>query len=265
MSDKTENGKSKKARAARRSERVFVPQSAYPTWLIGSLGMVGASVLGAGCYAYFYGESFRVVATEETAASGPTFALYMIAAGSVLMGIAIWLGTSSEALIRVGSPGIGVERGDVRRMPWANVSKITWESEAFTLVVDGQDDAGTAWTLRVQRRAHPDAFAWIVKESLDRIPKVVEIDDAVLETFPAASTRAGEKIELEPLQVVGRRDAVGGKIISYEPDARVCTRCERVYLATSVPKKCKCGASMMESVAKVEAAAPASSGAASEA
>jgi hypothetical protein len=53
------------------------------------------------------------------------------------------------------------------------------------------------------------------------------------------------KVELEALQVVGKRDAVSDKLISYEPDGRVCTRCERVYDKRSVPKKCRCGASLL--------------------
>ena len=54
------------------------------------------------------------------------------------------------------------------------------------------------------------------------------------------------KVDLEPLQVVGKKDAITGKLISYEPEAKVCTRCERVYFKRSVPKKCKCGASLLE-------------------
>ena len=46
--------------------------------------------------------------------------------------------------------------------------------------------------------------------------------------------------------VVGKKDAISGKLISYEPDARVCTRCERVYFKRSVPKRCKCGNSLLE-------------------
>ena len=85
-----------------------------------------------------------------------------------------------------------------------------------------------------------------MKEALDRIPKVVDIPDRVLEGLPSANPHAGMKVDLEPLQVVGKKDAVTGKTISYEPDARVCTRCERVYFKRTVPKKCKCGCLLTE-------------------
>jgi hypothetical protein len=49
---------------------------------------------------------------------------------------------------------------------------------------------------------------------------------------------------LEPPQVVGRHCAESGKVIAYEPDARVCVRCERVFHRTSMPDVCACGASL---------------------
>jgi hypothetical protein len=262
MSEKTALGdprrgkRSKKDRGERRIERRFVAQSANNPWLVGILGGVGAATLGAGTYAYFYAESFKKAA--EAARAGGANAvvpaealrmealpLYMIAFAAVVIGITIWLGTSSEVPLRVGSPGISMERGEVRRMPWWGISQITRESGNQALVIAGTDDAGTAWTFKVPVAAHRDAVGWILKEALDRVPKVVDIDDGVLDEMPGAGAHAGMKIELEPLQVVGRKDALTGELISYEPDARVCTRCERVYLKRSVPKKCKCGASLL--------------------
>ena len=79
---------------------------------------------------------------------------------------------------------------------------------------------------------------------MKRIPRRLDIEEAMLEKIPAASEHAGQRIDLEPLQVVGKKDAITGKMITYEPDARVCTRCERVYAKRSVPKKCKCGESL---------------------
>ena len=47
---------------------------------------------------------------------------------------------------------------------------------------------------------------------------------------------------LDAVQVVGKRCAATDRIIAYEPDARVCPRCERVYYKASVPDACVCGA-----------------------
>jgi hypothetical protein len=89
--------------------------------------------------------------------------------------------------------------------------------------------------------SHPEAVARIVEEGRRRIKKRVEIEKGVLKQMPTAHDHAGQRLELEPLQVVGKKCAASGRTISYEPDARVCALCERVYFKRSVPNKCKCG------------------------
>ena len=230
--------KKSKPRAKKRQERRFIPQSSHSPWLVRVLGGAGAATLGAGAWANFYGHAFE---GDEKLKAVPQ---YLIAGGAVLTGVAIWLGTSSDPPLRVGAPGIGMERGDVRRVPWWGLTELTWESGSLSLVVTGKDEAGASLTFKVPLKSHPEAVGWIVKEARDRVPKVVDIPEEVLEKLPAASPHAGLVVELEPLQVVGKKCAASGKTISYEPDARVCERCERVYFKRAVPKKCKCGASL---------------------
>jgi hypothetical protein len=233
-------GKKKKEKfeGRRRQERRFVAQSAYSPWIVRVLGGLGELALGAGAWGYFYGHLGDL---DEKLRPIPS---YLIAAGAVLTGVAIWLGTSSETPIRVGAPGIGVERGELRRMPWWSVKKIVWEAGSLSLVVSGNDEAGTSWTFKVPLKIHPEAVAWIVKEATQRVPKVLDIPDSVLDKLPEASNLQGMKLDLEPLQVVGKKCAATGKTITYEPDARICARCERVYYKRAVPKKCKCGAGL---------------------
>jgi hypothetical protein len=237
--------KKKKDKGPRRQERRFIAQSSYNPWLVRVLGGLGATALGAGTWGYLYGHAFEA---DEKLKPIPS---YVIAAGAVLTGATIWLGTSSETPLRVGAPGIAMEKGEVRRMPWANVSQISWESGNLALVIAGKDESGSAWTFKVPVRSHAEAAGWILKEALERIPKVVDISDTVLEKMPGANPHAGMIIDLEPLQVVGKKDAVSGKTISYEPDARVCPRCERVYYKRTVPKRCKCGNSLLELRAQI--------------
>lgn len=225
-------------KTVRRRDRRFLPQSANAPMLVKAFGVLGAATMGAGAWGYFYGESF---ASDEKLRAVPA---YLVAAGSVLTGVAIWLGTSSEPPIRVGAPGIGVERGEVRRIPWWAVASITWKSGASALVVDGKDEDGNAFTLEVPVRSHPEAAAAILAEAEKRIPKVVDVSDDARSEIPRNTPSAGLVVELEPLQLVGRKDAITGKTISYEPDARVCDRCERVYAKDSVPKTCACGADL---------------------
>jgi hypothetical protein len=232
--------KKKKDKGPRRQERRFVAQSAFNPWLVRILGGLGATALGAGTWGYVYGHAFEA---DEKLKPIPS---YLIAAGAVLTGATIWVGTSSETPLRVGAPGIAMEKGEVRRMPWSNVSQISWESGNLALVVAGKDESGSPWTFKVPVKAHSEAAGWIVKEALARIPKVVDISDLVLGKLPGANPHAGMVIDLEPLQVVGKKDAISGKTISYEPDARVCPRCERVYFKRTVPKRCKCGNSLLD-------------------
>jgi hypothetical protein len=238
---KKSTGKTKKDKrlSGRRQERRFVSQSATNPTLVGAFGAFSALLLGAGLWAYFYAKSF---AGDEKLRGLPS---YVIAAGAVLAGITIWIGTSSESPVRVGVPGIAVEKGELRRMPWWAVEKISFDAIALAIVVTGADEAGAAFVIKVPVKAHPEAVGYLVKEALDRIPRRVDISDEVLEKLPQAQEQAGQRLDLEPLQVVGKKCAVTGKTISYEPDARVCPRCERVYLKASVPKKCKCGNSLV--------------------
>lgn len=234
MSEKKE----KKKKIGKRQERRFLPQSGHNPWLVRIAGAVGAAGLGAGAYAYVYGQAFE---GDEKLRPIPS---YLIAGGAIFTGVAIWLGTSSDPPVRVGQPGIAIERGETRRMPWWAIAQISWEGGSGALVVSGKDEAGIPWTFKVSKSSHPDAVGWILEEADKRIPKVLDVSESARSEIPQASDHAGTKIDLEPLQVVGKKCAKTGKTISYEPDARICTRCERVYLKSALPKKCKCGASL---------------------
>jgi hypothetical protein len=236
--------KSKKSSGVRRQERRFVSRAASNPLLVRLLACASGLVLGAGAYAYFWGKSF-VPATPDVPDNISQLPMYLIAGGAVVLGIAIWFGTSADPPIRVGAPGLALEKGELRRMPWWGVEKISFENGSLALIITGKDDAGVDWTFKVSSRSNSEAVGWIIKEALDRIPRKVDIAEETLANLPQAHEHAGTKVDLDPLQVVGRRCAVSGKTISYEPDARVCPQCERVYFKQSVPKKCKCGASLL--------------------
>src|SRR5205085_8425900 len=142
----------------------------------------------------------------------------LIAGGAVLMGATIWLGTSSESPVRVGDPGIAVEKGEVRRMPWWAVERITWQPGERALLLTGKDEEHRSWTFKVPVGSHPEAVARILEEARRRIRKKVDIEKGVLKQLPIAHEHSGQRLELEPLQVVGKKCAASGKLISYEPD-----------------------------------------------
>jgi len=100
----------KKARRAR-IERRFEPRSTTSPPVVGVLGAVGSAALGAGVYGQF------VRAASDVGAPMP-YASWVLAGGAVVLGAAIWLGTSGEPPLRVGDAGVAVEKsGGVRRMP----------------------------------------------------------------------------------------------------------------------------------------------------
>jgi hypothetical protein len=232
-------GKTGKAGHAKgRHEQRFTPQPTTSPAVAKAVGGVGAAALGAGVWAQF-GHDWM-----ENGMPPFAFAPALLAGGAVAFGVAVWLGTSGEAVLRVGAGGIGIEKGkQITRIPWYEVERVVWDPEAQVLSVLGKDEAGGAQQLAVRPRVHPAALAWIVKEARERIPGRVDVPDAAL-GVPEARQGDGEDIVMDAVQVVGKRCAATDRILAYEPDARVCPRCERVYHKLSVPTDCACGASL---------------------
>jgi hypothetical protein len=141
----------------------------------------------------------------------------------------------------VGDGGVGIDRGDVRRIPWYGVTEVFFDPQMKAVSVKGKDEGGTNFRIDAKLKSQAQAAAWIVKEATARIPKIVEVTGEGADDIPEALPTT-DIILLEDLQLVGRKDVLTGKTIAYEPDARVCKRCERIYYKKSVPKKCACGA-----------------------
>lgn len=232
MAKKTKSAKVAKPRPRR--ERRFEPRASARPEVVYVLGAVGALLMGAGAWEYF-GPLLSSGAPEPLKA-----APFVLGVGAVLAAIAIWVGTSGEPVLRVGDGGLAVEKSGLRRMPWYSIERIEWRAE--TVRVLGKDDAGVPLTIAAKLANHAQAAAWIVKEAKARVPGVVDVPDDT--TLPDAREDAGESVSLEPPQVVGRHCAESGKVISYEPDARLCPQCERVFHKASVPETCSCGASL---------------------
>jgi len=237
QNDKKSEKKAKK-KLRKRSERRFLPESSQNRGLVGGLGGVGATALGAGMYGQLYAKHYQV---SETATVNPMMALTIT--GAALVMAAVWLGTSADASMVVGSGGIGLEKNkDTKRIPWHGLKSLSWEESDLTLVIEGRDDSGAPMTIRANAKQHGRACAWVLKEAMVRTPELTkDLPENLAERLPEASDDSGDKVELDALHVVGRRCAVSNEIIAYEPDARVCTRCERVYHKDHVPSACACG------------------------
>jgi hypothetical protein len=231
-------GKKAKGGAKReRRERRFLPKSSGSPLLVRMLGGVGAVALGAGTWAQF-GRALMGVELPPYA-----FGPYLLAGGAVCFGSAVWLGTTSEPAVRVGSGGVAVEQSELLRIPWHAVERIVWDPERAELVLRGKDPSGRDVSVILRAGVHPLAAAWIAREARARIPKVTDVPDEVRE-LPETRSSDGESLSLDPLQVVGMHCAQSGKVIAYEPDAVACPRCELVYRKGSAPEECPCGASL---------------------
>jgi hypothetical protein len=221
-----------------RQERRFEPRPAARPVVVQLVGGAGAVLLGAGAWAQF-GHQLM-----ESASPPYSFAPALIAGGAVLFGVAVWLGTSGEAVLRVGSGGVGYEKAkEVVRMPWHAIERIVWDPDKRELAVSGANEMGGRETLTLPAKVHPAALGWIVQEARARVPDVVDVPDEAA-GLPEARPNDGELLAMDAVQVVGKRCAQTGRIIAYEPDARVCPKCERVYYKLDVPETCACGASL---------------------
>jgi hypothetical protein len=172
------------------------------------------------------------------------YAVWVLAAGALFLGVAIWISSTGEAAVRVGDAGIAIEKGGIKRLPWWGVESIVWSSAEHALEVAGKDESGAELHVRVGSRSQPQAVAWIVREARVRIPLLIDLSEEVLGELPTPLKGVAPVIRLDPIQVVGRRCADTDKVIAYEPDARVCPRCERVYHKAHVPDACACGGTL---------------------
>src|SRR5438105_494637 len=145
---------SRRKQKRERFERRFVPASTMDYRIVYGVGGLGAIGLGAG----FWGQwAFSMAALTEPV----PYSMWVLAAGAVILGIAIWIGTSGETIVRVGSAGAGEEKsGNVRRIPWYALKSVGFENRE--LVVEGKDEAGEKYTFRVKHATSPQAVAWIV-------------------------------------------------------------------------------------------------------
>ncbi len=172
-----------KKKTRERTERRFVPRTTASPLLVYAIGAVGAVLLGAGVWGQF-GSTLRKIEMEPF-----EYAPWLLAAGAVLAGIAIWIGTSTEAAVRVGVAGIAEERGQTRRMPWWRVEDVS--GDVTMIVVRGKDSAGVDMSVRFSRRAMPTALPWVVREARDRAEDRLELSDEVIAAIGKPAKEAG--------------------------------------------------------------------------
>lgn len=214
------NQKKPGAKPRRRVERRFLPQTTPAGWTLLGVGMVGALALGAGVFGQW---------VQDPPAD---YAAYLIAVGAAGLSAALWFGELSPIPVRVGDAGIALERGaELVRLGWCDIENVTIEKNQ--LLVKTADSV-----FAIPVAAHPQAIAWLLKEGVQRVPDVMNVKRRDLAQLPKPEESAGEELQVEGLQVAGRRCRHSDKLISFEQDARLCPNCCEVYHRLHVPKDC---------------------------
>jgi len=213
--------RAKKSAAKReRKERRFTAEPTYSSRLPTFAGMAGALVLGAGVY----GAWLRPQPLD--------YATYLLGAGAVVFGLALWRGNAEIGELRVGDAGVALEKGnDLVRILWCDIEKVSITDGVCTV-------RGKEATLAFPLAAHPKAARWLLTEGGRRVPDVISVPRTEVERLGEPKEFDGELVTIEDLQVAGRHCKASGKPISFERDARLCPTCGESYLKDHVPKKC---------------------------
>lgn len=235
---KTKTKKAGSATARTRIDRRFLPQTTTSPKVLYACLILGGLLTGAGAYAQ--------MGRQQLDLEPLPYGFALIALGLVLAAVASWFSTSGDAAVRVGDPGVAVERGGagLRRIPWYGLDSVHL-LEGDKLEVVGKDEAGESFSFALSTRTHRAAAAQLLSEAKQRVPAALKVSDEETARIGAPDPSSATSIR-EPLQVVGKRCQASQKIVAYEPDARVCEQCERIYHKREVPKTCACGADLEE-------------------
>jgi hypothetical protein len=191
------------------------------------IASLGAVSVGAGTYGQWGRQWFGADSL------GPhKYAFAMLAAGAAALLLVLLFGPRPTKPIRVGDAGVAVEKdgGEIERIAWCDVERVSLV--AGSMLTFQSSGASIAIPIALQ----PQAAARAMAEAQKRIPaKVAELDGASL---PQIDPVAGEVQRLEPPQVAGLRCKKSDKLIAFERDGRLCSRCGELYHKDSVPSKC---------------------------
>lgn len=218
----------KKSAKRERKERRFLPSqismSTFGFWA----GIIGSLVLGAGVYAVWI--------ADPAMAYGQLLA----GTGAAVFTLAVVFGDTKASPVRMGDAGLALERGsEITRIPWCDLKRISVANGRT--IAEAQDGGAVELPLR----AHAVATAWLLAEAIRRVPEVMDVKPSVVDSLPKPDPKDGELVPVAAVQVVGRHCAASDEPISFERDARLCSRCAQVYHRDHVPRKCQtCGAEL---------------------
>lgn len=227
MADNKDSSKRKKSKERRkakkpeRTERRFAPQRSNGAMLTMGGSILGGLAIGAGAYGQW-------LADHRLAASP-----YIVAGGAVVLaGVILW-GDMEGSAVRVGDAGVAVEKGGkvTTRIAWCDMKSIELQDGRVRI-----DAEPTGCSISVA--ANPLAAAWVIKEAEDRVPNRLKAAKSDRESLPKTARTDGERVDVEAQQITGRACRASDRVITFERDARQCSRCGEVYHKDSLPETC---------------------------
>jgi hypothetical protein len=203
-----------------RLEWRFEPDPMRMSLVSAIVGIAAAAVLGAGVFGQWFHEPAN------------SFAPALLVVGAVGVVGALFMAGLGTAPVRVGDPGVAVERpSDTLRVPWCDMEHIRIERGALTIETHES-------SLRIPLAMHQAAVARVLAEAVVRAPDAMDVKGDAVETLPKPSDDDGKRVPIEMLQIAGRSCAASEKAIAFERDARLCPNCAQVYHKDHVPKTC---------------------------
>jgi hypothetical protein len=215
----TKTKKGKKTKRTRK-ERRYVGEPTYSSKLAVWVGILGSLGLGAGVYSQWV--------SDNPAKAAP----YLLVAGAVLLGGALYYGELGTLPIRVGDAGVAIEKGkEIERVAWCDLERV-WIKDGKLRLEAGEQ------TFEIVIDAQPKGVARLIAEGTRRVPEAMDVKAKAVSGLPEPREGDGEVLVVESIQVAGRSCAKSGKTIAFERDARLCPQCCQVYLKDVVPEQC---------------------------
>lgn len=221
--------KSLQSQDKKRKQRRFSTSSTFMPGWVALVGMASCLVLGSGVFGLWMADPAIY------------WASYLVTAGGVGLGIALWFGQPPEVAVAVGDAGVAVEGSrQTTRLNWYEVRAI--RTRGGRLVVEGEQT-----TLKFLIGANLAASSFLLKEAAERVPDVLDIDPRASKSLPDPTTVRGLLEDVQDDQVAGARCAASETLIAMEEDARICPCCGQIYEKNHVPTKCvSCDTSLAE-------------------
>src|SRR5262245_31600625 len=162
-----------------RKERRYAAEETYASRIAIGAGMLGSLALGAGVYATW-------VRDQPTSYGG-----YLVAAGALVLGGALYRTGADPGTLRVGDAGGAYEKNnELTRVRWCDIEKLSFDGDRVNV-------KGKSGSLSFPRSAFPKALAVLAVEAGKRVPDVVKWSRTEIDALGSPNESSGELVPIE--------------------------------------------------------------------